>query len=235
MRIEHWEYCFESLLLVMTFKTCLKTVKQKILNCISVSAHILLTITAEFSGVTGTTAAIVKKVKTILRSQAVTRMMQTQETTFVQLLVLIYLPFDFKIHPLTLPSFASHFILSAPQEIFSSHFLLLAPQEMQREGKIILQVLVHTSVCFWTSKSILAFSQRISSAVSHHMLPFPQLSVLWVYSSSPCNEDEHEKWPQTISGIGKGRSDLALESVFLPSFCKKVPCCDVPKGMPASH
>lgn len=59
------------------------------------SAYILSIITGEFSGVRGITAAIVKKVKAILRFQAVTRMMQTQETTSVQLLVLIYLPFDF--------------------------------------------------------------------------------------------------------------------------------------------
>lgn len=59
------------------------------------AAYILSIFTAECSGVTGVTAAIVKKVKPILRSQAVTRVMQTQETTFVQLLVLIHPPFDF--------------------------------------------------------------------------------------------------------------------------------------------
>lgn len=92
MRTEH---CFESLLLVVAFNTSLKAVKQKIIHCISMSAYILAITTGEFSGVIRITAATVKNVKTILRFQAVTRMMQNQEITFVQLLGLIYLPFYF--------------------------------------------------------------------------------------------------------------------------------------------
>lgn len=59
------------------------------------STYILSIITDEFSGLTGIIAAIVKKVKMILRLQAITRMMQNREISFVQLVVLIYLPFDF--------------------------------------------------------------------------------------------------------------------------------------------
>lgn len=59
------------------------------------STYILSIITDEFSGLTGIIAATVKKVKTILRLQAIARMMQNQEISFVQLVVLIYLPFDF--------------------------------------------------------------------------------------------------------------------------------------------
>lgn len=59
------------------------------------STYILSVITDEFSGLTGIIAATVKKVKTILRLQAIARMMQNQEISFVQLVVLIYLPFDF--------------------------------------------------------------------------------------------------------------------------------------------
>jgi len=51
----------------MAFNTILKTVKQKITHCISISTCILSIITGEFSGVTGVIAAVVKKVKMILR------------------------------------------------------------------------------------------------------------------------------------------------------------------------
>lgn len=64
------EHCSESLLLLlMAFNTILKTVKQKITHCISVSACVLSTITGEFSGLTGIVAAISKKVKVIFTLQ----------------------------------------------------------------------------------------------------------------------------------------------------------------------
>lgn len=164
----------------MAFNSCLKAVKQKILHCISMSAYILSIIAAEFSGVTGITAAIVKKVKKPLRFQAVKEWCKPKKPLLFSFEFWSIYCLIFKIHPLTLLSFASHFILSAPQEIFSSHFPLLPPQEMQREGNAIL-----FCRCLFSPLSALApqinpssaFSQRISSAVSHHMLPFPQIPL----------------------------------------------------------
>lgn len=89
------EYCSESLVLVMAFNTILKTVKQKITHIASLCLLIFSVITHAFSGVTAIIAAIVKKVKTILRLQAITRIMQNQGIGLVQLVVLIYLTFYF--------------------------------------------------------------------------------------------------------------------------------------------
>lgn len=70
------EYCSESLVLVMAFNTILKTVKQKITHIASLCLLIFSIITHAFSGVTAIIAVIVKKVKTILRLQAITGIMQ---------------------------------------------------------------------------------------------------------------------------------------------------------------
>lgn len=78
------------------------------------------------------------------------RMMQTQETTFVQLRVLIYLLFDFQNPPPHPSEFCIPFHLVSPPGDFFIPFPIAAPPGNAEGGKcnIILQVLILTSVCF---------------------------------------------------------------------------------------
>lgn len=59
-----------------------------------------------------------------------------------------------------------------------SYLMLSALHKVQRKYSVILQMLIHTSVYFRMSKSIL-FSQHISSAVSESILLFLQLFLLF--------------------------------------------------------
>lgn len=122
----------------MAFNTILKTVKQKDTYCISLSTYTLPIVAGEFSGVTGITAAIFEEVKTILRLQAITRMMQKSGNRVCSACSFGLSAFWFLKFPPRLSKFCSTFRMANPQQ-----------------SRRKTEVLVHSSVCVSASKSIL--------------------------------------------------------------------------------
>lgn len=143
------------------------------------------------------------------------RMMQTQETTFVQLRVLIYLLFDFQNPPPHPSEFCIPFHLVSPPGDFFIPFPIAAPPGNAEGGKcnIILQVLIHTSVCFGSPNQcqLCIFPEdQFCCVPSHAPLPTDFSGSINPLHSAAMRMNL--RVTQRISGVGKGRWPC-------PGFC----------------
>lgn len=161
---------------------------------------------------TGIIAAVVKKLKTILRLQAITRMMQKSGNQFCSAC-----SFDLS---------TCWFLKSTPSLFQVLHYISYCQPPKKYRGRQYYSAGAYLHFCLLLNlqiNPISTFSQHISSAVSHHTLLFVLFGSISPLHSWCCNEDEYKKLSQKISEVGKGRNEIALDSVFPFSFCEKVP------------